>query len=882
MPSTTYCHFPVRVEIVGCFDDEALARLAAQVEHAVADRIAAADRELARRGVGASRVLVAPTGSVAETWATDRSQPLAGTYAVPSYDAGGRSVNLPVRRGRPAVSTVEADSPHQQAVRRIHDLLHPGLFSRISKEDARRALAELQNLYFGRLELEFLMAVRLLQFSGDWQQLYEHLAPSDRLGYAYLARVADPALGTLVPGDRLRLRFLGERGMDAEYVVDGRGFAELPYHVSVLVAGLWPADAANEIVKAYSEASLYWKLTVGLTPVSRGQLQGGAVVGSPVEVMSTYAPPPDARRRKFAEFVDYIRPVRPSDPFVSTALDHYLHEVDTNLEHWRTPAELWQWALTQVARPPQSPLRAYLDLQRRLQAESVAASPAERDRVRRALGDYVAWVADHSSDPRMGSNAPGYDPAEVYAGFYVKAFKADVAKARVATATKLEQERYDKRIAQFGPALDAAITFLRRRVLNSAEPRIAEDHHRMVGYLYYPSPAELIVRQDIATGYLDDLVARAGVTDLPAPAQIPADFDRWLGQHPELSKALFLTSAHPTVEKYKIDVPTWQIATEVIVGFIPIVGQIVGGYEAIYGEDLFGRELSGTERTIIGVTILLPFLGKLYKVGKGLLAAEEMVRLYGLSAKEAEYTYRFALGLGPATRAAGLFRSAGAEIRAGHKITDPKVLADLEQALKDVGLGDREAARVLAQHQGSPLRRVTPEVERDVEHAFGATFNANDTSGLFQTTQRLIRGNLGERLAADALAKDGHVIISFKPSVMGTNQGGIDIVTYRNGVLYLIDNKALTRSGNVASVSALTTNLNQNVAAVDRELVAALADPARSAIERQILNDSLDALRHGRYVKAVTNANVARDTQILSGVTSSLNSQGIQFINVFP
>lgn len=720
MPSTTHCHVPVTVEIVGHLDDEALASLAGHVEQALADRIEAADRELARREAGASRVLAAPAGPVAETWVTERSQPLAGTYSVPSYDAGGAPVNLPVRQARRTVSSAGADSPHRQAVRRIHDLLHPGLFSRVSKEDARQAVAELQNLYFGRLELEFLMAVRLLRFSGDWQRLYQHLSPSDRLGYDYLARVADPALGILVPGDRLRLRFPGEQQMDGDYVADERGFIQLPYHVSVLVAGRWPADAANEIVKAYFEASIYWKLTVSLAPVSRGVLQGGGAVGSPAEVTSTYSPPPDARRKKFAEFVDYIRPVRPSDPFVSTALGYYLKEVDTSLEHWKTPAELWDWALRQVGQAPQSPLRAYLDLQRRLQAEAVAASPAERDRVRRALSDYVAWVADHSSDPRLGSNAPGYHPAEVYAGFYVKVFKADMAKARVAAAAKLEEERYEKRIAQFGSALDAALTFLQRRVLHAAEPRIAEDRHRMIGYLYYPSPAELIIRQDIASGYLDDLVARAGVTDLPAPDKIPADFGRWIGQHPELSKALWLTSAYPTVEKYKIDVPAWQIATEVIVGFIPIVGQIVGGYEAIYGEDLFGRELSGTERAIIGVTILLPSLGKLYKAGRGLLAADEMVRLYGLSAKEAEYTYRLALGLGPGTHAAGLFRSAGAEIRVGRKITDPKVLAALEQTLKDVGLTDREAVKVLAQHTGSPLKRVTPELEQEVRSTFGS------------------------------------------------------------------------------------------------------------------------------------------------------------------
>jgi hypothetical protein len=151
---------------------------------------------------------------------------------------------------------------------------------------------------------------------------------------------------------------------------------------------------------------------------------------------------------------------------------------------------------------------------------------------------------------------------------------------------------------------------------------------------------------------------------------------------------------------------------------------------------------------------------------------------------------------------------------------------------------------------------------------------------LFQTTQRLIRGNLGERLAADALSSDGHQILMYKPSILGTNQGGIDIVTLRKGVLYLIDNKALTRSGNVASVSALTTNYAKNIATVEQDLLRMLSEPARSAAERNVIQQAVSALNSGNVVRAVTNANIARNTEFLSGVTQNLAQQGIQFIDV--
>lgn len=205
------------------------------------------------------------------------------------------------------------------------------------------------------------------------------------------------------------------------------------------------------------------------------------------------------------------------------------------------------------------------------------------------------------------------------------------------------------------------------------------------------------------------------------------------------------------------------------------------------------------------------------------------------------------------------------------------------------------AANGLAGGSRAPAGRmlsIDPEIDQMVEQ--GIVEEAESTgSGLFQTTQRLIRGNVGERLAAEALSGDGHQILMYKPDILGTNQGGIDIVTLRNGVLYLIDNKALTRSGNVASVSALTTNYTKNVAAVGQDLTAMLADPARSAVERNVIQQAIDALNSGKVVRAVTNANIlvesppalvksglARETKFLSGVTQNLTNQGIQFIDV--
>jgi Holliday junction resolvase-like predicted endonuclease len=145
----------------------------------------------------------------------------------------------------------------------------------------------------------------------------------------------------------------------------------------------------------------------------------------------------------------------------------------------------------------------------------------------------------------------------------------------------------------------------------------------------------------------------------------------------------------------------------------------------------------------------------------------------------------------------------------------------------------------------------------------------------------LARGNLGERLAADSLARDGHHILTYKPDIAGTNQPGIDIVTIRHGVVHLVDNKALTRSGNVAPVSALTTNFTKNLASLRAQFAALATDMSRSASERQVFQQALTALNSGNFVRVVTSANLTRDTQSLTGVTQQLASQGIRFLNVF-
>jgi Holliday junction resolvase-like predicted endonuclease len=152
----------------------------------------------------------------------------------------------------------------------------------------------------------------------------------------------------------------------------------------------------------------------------------------------------------------------------------------------------------------------------------------------------------------------------------------------------------------------------------------------------------------------------------------------------------------------------------------------------------------------------------------------------------------------------------------------------------------------------------------------------------FDTTYRLKQGNFGEKMATDALAQQGHDILDFKPDIKGTNQGGIDIVTMKDGVVYAVDNKAYTTGNNVSSVSALDKNFNKNIATVREKFEGFANDPNRTPAEREKFAQAVEAIRDGRVQKLVTTAAFARDGKMTTGISAPLQNKQFQYQDVSP
>ena len=101
--------------------------------------------------------------------------------------------------------------------------------------------------------------------------------------------------------------------------------------------------------------------------------------------------------------------------------------------------------------------------------------------------------------------------------------------------------------------------------------------------------------------------------------------------------------------------------------------------------------------------------------------------------------------------------------------------------------------------------------------------------------------------------------------------------------MYLVDNKAYRREGNLYSASALTTNFERNFKSTKVELQAMAQDAARGQEERDIAQRALDLIDSGNYQRLVTNANLASiDNPGLSGVSRKMEEQGVEFRDLMP
>jgi hypothetical protein len=155
-----------------------------------------------------------------------------------------------------------------------------------------------------------------------------------------------------------------------------------------------------------------------------------------------------------------------------------------------------------------------------------------------------------------------------------------------------------------------------------------------------------------------------------------------------------------------------------------------------------------------------------------------------------------------------------------------------------------------------------------------------------------VRGNLGERLAAESLAAVGYRIVYFKPDIKGTTEPGFDIIAIKGGKLYFFDNKAFARRGGpvtLQSVSALDANFDKNLRKFRSDLGVWIQQSPPQAQKvfleaRQILANTAtqQLIDSGAVKRVVTNAGVILEPGRfgVSSIDPRLAAKKIEFLDI--
>jgi len=721
------CYVPITVRLsgdpAGVADDD----VTAAVERAVVERLATVRRELARRGAsgwGASIVVGEPASAPAEPVDPERAG--RGAYELPSYQGGGERTRLPVQSADPVLGA-------QRALARIHRQLETGLFDWfVTDAEARAVLRILLALPFETL----LRTVQVMRLGNAWRTFRRELGDLDLDAQIELDMRLDPNVGWIGPGDRVLVEILESRraGVDRtlsqEYEVTHGGVRLAALERPVSIVGMQRERAADVIATAYFDALVLSNPFVRLSVVFRGSLfapRHGRVNPIPVLSRVTFAQSP--RGQRLAAFADYVAMVDLRDPFVGRALGHYLSWIERNRDSndllTRTPVQLWGWALQQAGTPPpESALEPFLRLLRLMSARRDDARGEERNQLNTTITRYLAWLDRHRNDPDLARENPGNVWARLAVGVHRDEIRQSVDRARREAA----ERRPPLDLDAISRKLDEAERLAQTRLLRVREPQAIDVPSKGIGYLIWPSEAERRLRSELGRGFLSSVYGRITDPDFTRTSAA-ADLSDYLAANPELTRALELATTYPDVEHYTVtvDVPAWQTAIEVGVGFIPIVGQIVAAGEVATGYSITGRGLGTLERGILAAGVLLPAAARLGRLGYASVATVRVARDLRMTAAEAEAFFRATARIQTGSAGNRLLSRAVDDVRAGRPI-DQRRVNELQTLTRQMGLTEASTAQTLAA-RGSGRGPLADATDSEIEGAIEAAFSPRVTGG---------------------------------------------------------------------------------------------------------------------------------------------------------
>lgn len=525
---------------------------------------------------------------------------------------------------------------------------------------------------------------------------------------ATAARFVPP--GPLSAGDKLELMVWDRQAAHVlgrtALTIDANGDVTLPYtgaklHVGGLTADEAQVAAQEALSRQFRAPSHVW---LGVTQY------GGAPFDPGVPTYPGETRLEAARRAKLDEFKVNERVV-PED-----LRDDYRRWVDIN-QH-RTAfldadpvTVMGELAATRYAPKTPRPIDDHLEFIDQKQREIAGLEGEEKRTARAALDRYMAWLDSHVDDDAA---LEATSPYEVYGrshrALQVSSIyrRSEALVAREAELRATDPERWAKVEAKLDEYWQVAY-------------EIWAEAHRPPRSNGPWLVIESETRRDALVAYgnavLDTAYANAGRDDFldSDPRQVARNV---AANYPGMKEILAIAQdAPPSYEYLPVEQARQslgEMAFETLVGLIPVAGDMADAYQATTGRSLTGYPLSGGDRVLAGVAVLVPFVSS-------------------STFRTAEEAEAFAVRAASVTgRNADEFR---ALVRLGQRIS-PEDQAILMRAFEDI----------------QARRAITPAMRRDLEGVYGR-----------------LRGPL-EQVKAPQLARVRNDPYTGQPLVAGTPQ----------------------------------------------------------------------------------------------------------------
>ena len=221
---------------------------------------------------------------------------------------------------------------------------------------------------------------------------------------------------------------------------------------------------------------------------------------------------------------------------------------------------------------------------------------------------------------------------------------------------------------------------------------------------------------------------------------------RWF-RHPGLGMGRLLPSGTfvPLPRRPVFDEALEQVGRELVrtgIHMIPVVGTLVMIGEALVGRDIWGRQMSTTERSILGAGALLTTIAPMLRAGRVAAAASRLSRLAGISRTQALRMVVVSRSLTQAERET--------LTRLSSKIRGGEVLTEAEQVLANRLIGKMSE------------RLRTQAIRAELEAATGAA----QQPGRFTDMSRVVSRD--EQRVGEALARDLRADVVRPPDLPST------------------------------------------------------------------------------------------------------------------